>query len=163
MGRTVARYKKEIAQALSKLPEILQDVGICCNISIDTSGKFLSVTISIKTENMKEWVPIVKSLEDKTPLVKCWRSITAELVSAFIVISKTPLSATLSPGSKTDYFTVGVYCDRKGKLISWVVYPKPEYIEVEESWLGKEVLSWEEYLRKLVYTIRLIMEVGEDV
>ena len=161
MLETIAMHKKELAEVLNKLPEILEGIGIDCNISVDNDPNFLSLLISLKTEDMIEWIAIVRDFENKTKLVRFWRYITGELVTAFICMSKTLLSATLTPTAKVvDYFTIGVYCESGEKVISWVVYPKPDCIEVEESGVGKEVLSWEEYLRKLLYTMRLVMEVG---
>ena len=161
--KTIARHKGKIAKMLNELPEIFKSIGIDCNISVDTNGKFLSVTICVKTENMPEWITIVRDFEDRTPLVECWRRLTAELVTAFICMSKALLSATVNTAANVDYFTLGIYCANGEKAISWVVCPKPDCIEVEENGMKREVLSWEEYIRKLAYTIRLIMEVGEDV
>jgi hypothetical protein len=159
---TITRSKQEIAGVLDKLPEIFKNIGIDCNIAVDVNDGCLSVTMGVKSESMKDWITIVRDFANRMTVVEFWRHMTMELACAFLGISKTLMSAEVRPLATGDCFVFRVYyCDDK-KAFSWRVYPKPDCIEVKEGEAEKEVLSWEEYLKKTVYTTRLVMEVGND-
>jgi hypothetical protein len=166
MSKTIARHKKEIAMALNKLPDIFRDVGIDCIITIDTNGSFLSLTMYVKMKDAPSGIALTRDYVNRTPLVEFWKNITSTIVMSLVGISKLTLSSAVSPAAIRNCFFLKIYHPTEAKILSWIVYPKPDCIEVEdtsyEEEVRKDVLSWEEYLRRLIYTIRLVMEVKDN-
>jgi hypothetical protein len=166
MRVTIARRKKEIVEILNKLPNICKDVGIDCTVTISTNKNSLCVTIHLKMENKPAGVTLTRKFNHRTPLIECWRYITWDLVCAFVGISRS-MESIATQTTNGFGFVLEVYDFNEQKLFSWFICPKPDCIEVgeisQDAVVRKNALNWEEYLRCLVYALRLAREVGEDV
>ena len=139
-----------------------------CDVSVSVDKTGLSWDFSIKTKgNLKVWGEAL-DFSNRVTLVDCWRKITSALVTSMVALAHTEIASVINPWSIKNGFTVSVDKVNGENLIWWSVLPHPNSIEVrmfnpKGGETKRQLYSYREFLRELVYALRLVMEVKGDV